>query len=73
MLSKEDLQSIKEIVDEAINSQSEETKHQMSAYDRYNKAARLFEDKIHLLDALAEVVKIHSKQIIELKRKQAYR
>ena len=66
MLSKEDLQAIKEVVGEAVNNQTRESKYQ---YDRYNKAARLFEDKIMLLDALAEVVKKHSEQIIKLQRK----
>ena len=71
VLSKDDLNAIKEVVDDSVKVINERTGYRESAYDRYMRAAKLFEDRIILMDMVAEVVKMHSKQIEELQRKQA--
>jgi hypothetical protein len=71
ILSRDDLRAIREVVDDSVKGTNEIAGCRESAYDRYMRAAKLFEDKIKLLDMVVEVVKIHSMQIEELKRKQA--
>ncbi len=96
-LTREDLQAIKEIVDDSVSGLKEDTSslkdrvtrleviqenkilpaldeiisYQKSTYDRYNRDADRFEEKINEHDAIVKIVAEHSKQIKELQLKQA--
>ena len=48
ILSRDDLRAIREVVDDSVKGTNEVAGCRESAYDRYMRAAKLFEDKIKL-------------------------